>query len=129
MKAMKKRRKLREKITSDILTRPIEQHHVIADPLLVKILRPALMCLLEVEQLKKEYFHPEQLLKIYFRRNKYNLFAQHIEEYLEKSLSYTYKEIGEVNETVLQWILLDTPISSFVFGLVRDKYEKYLKQQ
>ncbi|HWZ21913.1 MAG TPA: hypothetical protein VNW06_04625 [Cytophagaceae bacterium] len=125
----KRRRKLREEITSNIVTPPIEQRQVISDPLLVKILRPALMCLLEVEHLKNEYFHPERLLKNYFRKNQCDLFAQHMEEYLEKSLSYTYKKIGEVNETVLQWILLDTPISLFVFSLVRDNYEKYLKQQ
>ena len=125
----KRRRKLRKERTSNIVTPPIEQIQVISDQLLTKILRPALMCVLEVEHFKNEYFHPERLLKIYFRQNKYDLFAQHMEEYLEKSLSYTYKEIGEVNETVLQWILWDTPISLFVFSLVRENYHKYLKQQ
>jgi hypothetical protein len=81
------------------------------------------------EGLKKEYFSEETILKIYLQSKKQDLFALHFEEYLEKALSYTYKTTGPVDETLLLWILKDTPINPFVFSVMKNRFEKYLKQE
>ncbi len=124
-----RRRKLRKNRTDNTVTSSTTPPPLVTDALLIDVTGKILIYGLQLEQYKKEYFGEESLLKIYFRSNRDSLFIDHMEEYLEKSLSYTYKELGPVDEPILQWILSETPVSPLIFSLMRYKYYNYLKQQ
>ena len=122
-----RRRKLREKRTENTVTTPTTIPPLVTDALLIEVTWKILIYGLQLEQYKKEYFGEEPILRIYFRSNRDSLFVTQMEEYLEKSLSYTYRELGPVDERILQWILSETPVSPLIFSLMRYKYYNYLK--
>ena len=113
----RRRRKIKKEITNN---------EIKSDFAPVCIGRPMLSYMLHIECLKRNYFNPAHLLQMNIRFGKYNLLALIFEEYLEKALAYTHKEIGVVDTPVLEWILSDTPIELWMFNLISHKYKKYL---
>ncbi len=127
MNVMKRRRrKIKKGITNNEISAFPAKKYTNNDVVLVNITRPMLSYMLHIECLKRIYFNPAHLLQMNVRLGKLNLLALLFEEYLEKALSYTYKEIGAVDDTLLEWILSDTPINLWMFSLIRYKYKKYL---
>lgn len=122
----RRRRKIKKGITSNEISTFSAKKYTSNDLVPVNVQRPMLNYMLHIQCLKENYFNPLHLMQMNIRVGNYNLLALVFEEYLEKALSYTYKEIGAVDDTLLEWILSDTPIRLWMFDFIRHKYKKYL---